>query len=226
MPFLGLSKEPVLIQGEPGVGKRLMAKAIHRCSAARHGAIDFIDAEKLSGPWIQKTKVWSDPGAGDTAAGHFSVIENIENLSCSLQSQLLLVLEDFNANGIGGKKNHVSAPFITLAGCDLGLLAEKGAFRKDLYHRLSVLTITVPPLRGHSADIFALAEYFTARYSIRFNGGICRLPEAVLEAFVEYQWPGNVSELKREIRQVLAAGKSSWDHTPPPDGHRWCEKTR
>jgi DNA-binding NtrC family response regulator len=215
LPLLGLSKEPVLIQGEPGVGKRLMAKAIHRCSAAKNGPIDFIDAEKLSGQWIQKTVFLSDPSAGDTAVDHFSVIENIENLPFSLQSQLLSVLENFNANGIGGKKNVVSAPFITLSGCDLGLLAEKGAFRKDLYHRLSVLSITVPPLRGYSDDISALAEYFTAQYSIRFNGGICRLPEAVMEAFVEYQWPGNVSELKRAIRQVLAAGKTNWDHTPP-----------
>ncbi|MEE4602611.1 MAG: sigma 54-interacting transcriptional regulator [Desulfobacteraceae bacterium] len=215
LPLLGLSKEPILIQGAPGVGKRLMAKAIHRCSAAKNGSIDFIDAEKLSGSWNQATTGWPGSVADGAINDHFSVIENIENLHFSLQSQLLSVLEEFNANGIGGKKHTVSAPFITLAGSDLGLLAEKGAFRKDLYHRLSVLTVTVPPLRGHSADICALAEYFTAQYSIRFNGGISRLPEAVLEAFVEYHWPGNVSELKHAIRQVLASGKTNWDHTPP-----------
>ena len=215
LPLLGLSKEPVLIQGEPGVGKRLMARAIHNCSAAKNGSIEFIDAEKLTGQWIQKTRVWPDFGAGDAVNDHFSVIENIENLPFSLQSQLLSVLEDFNANGIEGKKNHVSAPFITLAGRDLRSLAERGAFRQDLYHRLSVLTVTVPPLRGHSTDICALAEYFTAQYSIRFNGVICRLPDEVLKAFVGYHWPGNVSELKRAIRKVLAAGNSNWDHTPP-----------
>jgi len=215
LPLLGLSKEPLLIQGERGVGKRLMARAILSCSAAKHAPIDFIDARQLSGQWIRQSRARADATVRDTAGERVSVIENVEDLPFSLQSQLLSLMEGFNGNGIGGKKNHVSTPFITLAGRDLRLLSATGAFRKDLYHRLSVLTVTVPPLRGHSADICALAEFFAAQYGIRFNGGICRLPDEVLAAFVDYHWPDNVPELKGAIRQLLTTDKTNWAKIMP-----------
>ncbi|WP_167527633.1 sigma 54-interacting transcriptional regulator [Desulfosarcina alkanivorans] len=215
LPLLGQAKDPVLIQGERGVGKRLMARAVHRCSAAKAAPIDFIDASQLSGQWIQKTCAWGDAATPDAASGRVRVIENIENLPLPLQSQLLSVMETFNGNGICERKANGFAPFVTLAGSDLESLAEKGAFRKDLYHRLSVLKVTVPALRGHSADIRALAEYFAARYGIRFNGGIFRLPDEIVESFTGYHWPGNVSELKRTVQDLLVTDKTSWSSLPP-----------
>jgi DNA-binding NtrC family response regulator len=224
LSLLGLSKDPVLIQGERGVGKRLMARAIHSCSAAKKAPIEFIDAQNMSARWIQKTSAWADAVNRDAGNDRVRVIENIESLPFLLQSQLLSLMERFSGNGIGEKNPRFSAPFITLAGSDLESLAASGEFRKDLYHRLSVFKVTVPVLRGHSADICAMAEYFAAQYSIRSNGGIFRLPDKVVEAFVDYDWPGNVPELKRTVQLLLATDKTNWAKTLPLLGKRGAKK--
>lgn len=220
LPLLGLSKEPVLIQGERGVGKKLMARTIHSCSvAAKDALLEFIDAKDISGQWIQETRARIDSVNRNTGNPGVSVIENVESLPFSLQSQLLLLMENFNGNGIGGKKDRVSAPFITLSASDIEPLTQKGLFREDLYHRLSVLKVTVPSLSGHSGDICALSEYFAARHGIRHNGGICRLPAAVMAACVDYHWPGNVSELKRSIQRLMMTDKANWMHELPLPGN-------
>ena len=118
LPLFGGSTEPVLIQGEPGVGKRLMAKAIHSCSMAENPDLVFIDAGDISGRWIRQThqRVHSHPDADGKAL--FTVIENIENLSIDQQAQLLLLMEKPSGNGgIDGARQAVR--LITLAGTDL-----------------------------------------------------------------------------------------------------------
>ena len=224
LPLLGLSKEPVLIQGEPGVGKKLLAKAIHSSSPAKNAVLEFIDAKDISGQWIRETREQIDSVDPETGNPGVRVIENFEKLSFSLQSQLLLLMENFNGNGVDGKKSRVSTPFITLTASNLETMAQKGLFRKDLYHRLSVLKITVPPLRGHSSDIIAMAEYFAARYGIRYNGGISRLPDEILSVFVDHHWPGNVSELKRSIQQFMMTDKANWLNELPMHGNGGVKK--
>lgn len=127
-------------------------------------------------------------------------------------------MENLDGDGMEGHKKGVSAPFISLAGNDLDAWVQSGSFRKDLYHRLSVLKLTVPPLRGHDDDICALAEHFAARYGIRTNGGICQLPEAVMANFAAYHWPGNIPELKRTIVQTVSAAQKGecLAHAPGP----------
>ncbi|MBC2713442.1 MAG: sigma 54-interacting transcriptional regulator [Desulfosarcina sp.] len=224
LPLLGLSKEPVLIQGERGVGKKLVARAIHGCSVAKSATLDVIDAKDISEQWIRETRKRIDSVNPDTGSSSVSVIENVESLPFSLQSQLLLLMEDFNGNGMAGKKDRVSAPFITLSGSDLESLARNGSFRKDLYHRLSVLKVTVPPLRDHSSDICAMADYFAAQYSIRHKGGICRLPDEVMGAFVDYHWPGNVSELKHSTQQLMMTDRANWKKELPLQGNGGVKK--
>ena len=212
LPLLGLSQEPILVQGEPGVGKQLMARAIFSCSPARQAVVDFIDAKDISGPWIRETCARMDSLNHDNGSHRASVIKNIERLPLNLQSQLLLLMENVNGNGMGGKKNCIAAPFITLAGSDLASRVQKGAFRKDLYHRLSVFKVTIPPLRGHSEDIFAMTEYFAAQTGIRHHGGLFRLSDEVMRVFVDYLWPGNVPELKRAIQQLMLSDSADWMH--------------
>ena len=99
---------------------------------------------------------------------------------------------------------------ITLAGTDVERASHEGRFRKDLYHRLSVLKITLPPLRDRRDDVPVLADFFASRYSIRNRGALFRLPEKVRTILRNYDWPGNVSELKGSIKQSLAPGVTNW----------------
>ncbi|BBO72922.1 hypothetical protein DSCW_03390 [Desulfosarcina widdelii] len=220
LPLLGLSREPILIQGDRGVGKKCIARAIHAFSVAKYAPIDFIDAKKVTGKWIRETGerfrgVYHGDGKETLTV---QVIKNIEKLQPSVQSQLLLLMENVNCNGMGHKKNGVSAPFISMAGDDLDALVQSGTFRKDLYHRLSVLKLTVPPLCGHDDDICAMAEHFAARHGIRTNGGICRLPDTMMANFTAYHWPGNISELKQTVVQTISAVQQGecLDHATGP----------
>ena len=209
LPLLGGSTEPVLIQGEPGVGKRLMAKAIHGCSIADDSELVFIDARDISGRWIRQThqRVHSPPD--DDGKALFTVIENVENLTVDQQAQLLLLMEKPAGNQRrNGSRQAVR--LITLAGTDLERACHEGRFRKDLYHRLSVLKMTLPPLRDRRDDVPVLADFFASRYSIRNRGAIFRLPDEVRTILRNYDWPGNVSELKGSIKRSLAPGVTNW----------------
>ncbi|WP_319525835.1 sigma 54-interacting transcriptional regulator [uncultured Desulfosarcina sp.] len=209
LPLLGLFMETILIQGENGVGKKCIAEAIHGFSVAKDDELEFIDAKDVSGKWIRETgkRLLGVRCSDRNGSSTVKIIENIENLPLPVQSQLLLLMESVNGDGMGKNKNEVSAPFITLAGGDLDASVQSGAFRKDLYHRLSVLKLTIPPLCGHDEDICAMAEHFAARYGIRSNGGICRLPEAVVANFTAYHWPGNIPELKQTVTQMVSAAQ-------------------
>ncbi|WP_319409002.1 sigma 54-interacting transcriptional regulator [uncultured Desulfosarcina sp.] len=209
LPLFGGSTEPVLIQGEPGVGKRLMAKAIHSCATDANRVPVFINDGDISGGWIHKThqRIHSPSGAGGKIL--FTVIENIENLSIAQQAQLLLIMETPSANG---KRNDAreTVRLIALAETDLERSSREGRFRKDLYHRLSVLKMTLPPLRDRRDDVPVLADFFASQYSIRHSGAIFRLPEEVRTVLSNYDWPGNVSELKGSIKRALAGDAAHW----------------
>ena len=99
---------------------------------------------------------------------------------------------------------------ITLAESDLEQVCREGRFRKDLYHRLSVLKMTLPPLRDRRDDVPVLADFFASRYSIRNRGAIFRLPDEVRTILRNYDWPGNVSELKGAIKRALASDVTNW----------------
>ena len=208
LPLIGGSTEPVLIQGEPGVGKRLMAKAI-RSSMAENPDLFFINARDISGRWIRQTHRRVHSPSGDGAKAFLTVIESIENLSTHLQAQLLLLVDKPSGNtGIDGARGAMR--LITLAGTDLGRACHEGRFRKDLYHRLSVLKMTMPPLRDRKDDLPVLADFFVSHYSIQNRGAIFRLPDEIRTILRDYDWPGNVSELKGSIKRSLAAGVTNW----------------
>ena len=209
LPLFGRSTEPMLIQGEPGVGKRLMAKAIHSCSMADDSDLVFINARDISGRWIREThqRVISPPG--NDAKALFTVIENIENLSINQQAQLLLLMDKPSGNP-RSNGDRQAVRLISLAETDLEGFSRAGRFRNDLYHRLSVLKMTLPPLRDRKDDVPVLADFFASQYSIRNRGAIFRLPDEVRTILRNYDWPGNVSELKGSIRLSLAADVTHW----------------
>jgi DNA-binding NtrC family response regulator len=190
------------------VGKKLIATAIHGFSINRRVRLEFIDATDISGKWIRNTVDRFEMTKRSGAPQSAYAIKNIEKLSFGLQSQLLLLMEKVTSHEAGAKGPMPPAPFISITGCDLDAQADKGAFRKDLYHRLSVLKLTVPPLRQYGIDIVSMAEYFAAYYGIKHNGGICRLSDELLKVLSNYYWPGNVSELKQITKQLVIFDKS------------------
>jgi DNA-binding NtrC family response regulator len=169
----------------------------------------FINARDISGSWIRQTHERVHSPLGDGAKTLLAVIENIEHLSLDLQAQLLLLLEKPSGNGrIDGARQ--AFRLITLAENDLEQFSREGRFRKDLYHRLSVLKMTLPPLRDRRDDVPVLADFFASQYSIRNRGAIVQLPDEVRTILRNYEWPGNVSELKGSIKRSLASGVTNW----------------
>ena len=218
LPRFGLSAEPVLIQGEFGVGKRMITAAIQSCSMAEKPQIETVHASDISGQWVRATRERLDAQESSAGRIRFCVIENIDTLSIDLQSQLLLIMESPAVSAhVDGRGQAIR--FFSLAEADLAHLSQIGRFRDDLYHRLSVLTMTVPPLRDRKEEVPALADFFAAKYGIRRRGTIFRLPKETREAFKNYDWPGNVAELKGTIQQMLATEALS----RPEDMRGWCE---
>jgi two-component system response regulator AtoC len=213
LPLLALSREPVLIHGGPGVGKKSIARAIHRWSVSRNAVPRFIGAGDVTPTWIHEMGERIASGPNNDKGPPISIIENIEKLEPQQQSQLLSLLDHVDDDGTGTMSHVARSPFITLAGVNIERLTRQGAFRKDLYHRLSVFKVNVPPLKGHVDDIVALADFFAVYFGIRSNRGICRLPEVVLDRFAGFHWPENVKELKAAVRRLVETDRTHWPKT-------------
>jgi two-component system response regulator AtoC len=217
LPQIGLSSEPVLIQGEPGVGKRLIARTIYNCSVAKTKLWKPISARDISGPWIRMLHGQIVRLSRFDSLLICYVIENIEALNDQMQSRLLMVMDMLEDMGksIGSR---ASVRFIFLADTDLSSLCRNALFRKDLYYRLTVLNIHVPPLRHRKEDIPLLAEFFTAKYSLEKKSALVRLPEDIQTALSAYHWPGNVAQLEETIKNAMANGMDAWAEVL----HQWC----
>jgi DNA-binding NtrC family response regulator len=210
LPLFGMAKEPILIQGENGVGKKRIAKAIYYFSTAKSTQVDFLKAGNITRQWLYETRNRPDVLYNKMSSTTGCVLENIEELPYALQSQFMNLMDKTNNNGAGDRSFTAGIPIITLAGCDLKDKVRQGLFRNGLYHRLSVLKISVPPLRGHTEDIRALAEFFAACYGVQCNGSVGRLTQEVMGKLEEYHWPGNVPELKKLIKQFMLTDKDHW----------------
>ncbi|WP_054695864.1 sigma-54-dependent transcriptional regulator [Desulfosarcina cetonica] len=213
LPRLNTMQDPILIQGEVGVGKKLMARTIHRLSMNPGSTFSLVDATTLSGTWIQDTRNRINSSRAKQTSWY--AIDNIEKLPSDIQSQLLVLLDNdsFHGNTPNGRTNR----FISMTTREMAPLIQSGSFRKDLYHRLSALKLIIPPLRGYASDIIAMAEYFATQYSIRQRGMICRLTEQVMDSFRNYHWPGNIAELKRSIKRLILTDSRHWkDLLPEP----------
>ena len=208
---IGLSNEPVLIQGEPGVGKRLIARTIHDCNSKKANVelCKPVSALDISGSWIRQLQKQIERLSPSDSFMVCYVIENIESLSVQMQSRLLMIMDMLadKGNGIG-----TGAPirFIFLSETDLLHLSRRGLFRKDLYYRLTVLNIHVPPLRERREDIPLLAEFFSAKYSLEKYSALVQLPGNIKTALGDYYWPGNVAQLEETIKKAMENGMASW----------------
>jgi transcriptional regulator with PAS, ATPase and Fis domain len=210
------SAETVLLTGETGTGKEMIAAAIHRASARCGRPFVAVDCASLPRELAESELFGYDPGAftgarGSGKRGRFELAEGgtlfldeIGELAIELQAKLLRVLEERHVFRIGGERlRAVDVRVVAATNRDLSKAVADGAFRLDLYHRLAVLEIHVPPLRERGNDVLALARRFLAESAARAGRGLPRLSIEVEETLLRYPWPGNLRELKNVVAHVL-----------------------
>ena len=209
----------VLLLGETGTGKDVIARLLHARSARRDKPFVHVDCANLPRELVEAELFGHEKGAFTSAhAARTGLIEAAEDgvlfldeigeLSLDIQAKFLAVLERHSVRRVGTTRERpVTAWFIAATNRDIDKLAETGEFRSDLYYRLNVLTITLPPLRDRGEDILLLADHFAGQTAHRYGLKTPRLGPAVREQLLRYSWPGNVRELKHMIeRAVLLSG--------------------
>jgi len=209
------SNATALIMGESGTGKELIAKAIHRHSERAQNKFIDINCGAIPKELLENELFGHERGAFtgadrqyigscERAHGGTLFLDEVSEMDPSLQVKLLRVLQERTISRIGGtEKINIDIRVIAATNKDLRAEVDKGTFREDLYYRLNVVPINLPPLRQRRTDIPPLAQYFLEKYAKendkRFRGFT---PEA-LEALVQYDWPGNVRELENNIERVV-----------------------
>ncbi len=205
----------VLVWGESGVGKELVARAIHDCSPRRERAFVKVNCAALPLELLESELFGYErgaftgahrrkPGKFELADGGTIFLDEIGEMPLPLQSKLLHVLQDREFSRLGsGRDIRVDVRVIASTNKDLERAVGQGGFREDLYYRLNVVNIHVPPLRDRREEIPILAEHFLQKYSRQYNRAEARLSRELLERFQAYTWPGNVRELENLIKRIV-----------------------
>lgn len=209
------SPSTVLIQGESGVGKELLASVIHYLGAGRDEPLVKIDCASLPRELMESELFGYERGAFTGAAqmkrGRLElagagtlVLDEIAALTPVMQAKLLRVLEDKRFERLGGNRPiTLAARIVALTNADLGAAVAEGAFRQDLFYRLNVLPLVVPPLRERRGDIGPLTEHFLARLA-EFHGRLLPKVSSSARTLLEaYEYPGNVRELRNLLERAL-----------------------
>jgi len=210
----------VLLRGETGTGKELIASLLHAQSGRSTAPLVRFNCAALPGE-LAEAELFGHTrgaftGADRTRAGFFSVadggtvvLDEVGELSPAIQAKLLRVLQEGEIQQVGaGRTERVNVRVIACTNRDLAAESSRGRFRRDLYYRLAVVELTVPPLRDHREDIPAMARQFAQRYGERFGNPDVRLSPALLDALARQDWPGNVRQLENTIARVVAVSSS------------------
>ncbi|HSR10329.1 MAG TPA: sigma-54 dependent transcriptional regulator, partial [Thermodesulfobacteriota bacterium] len=210
----------VLISGESGTGKELVARAIHYNSA--RSAAPFV-AVNCAG--IPETLLESElfghvkgafTGATESRAGFFQTadggtlfLDEVSDTSASMQAKLLRALQEKEVSMVGARKvQKVDVRVVAATNRDLVKLVKNGTFREDLYFRLNVINIVVPPLRERGGDVLLLARHFAARFAREQGRAVPRFSDNALKVLMNYSWPGNVRELENVIQRLVVMADS------------------
>jgi transcriptional regulator with GAF, ATPase, and Fis domain len=213
-------RSTVLITGETGTGKELVARAVHHC--AGHGSLPFV---KVNCAAIPDTLLESElfghvrgafTGATTTKRGKFALadggsifLDEIGTLSTALQAKLLRVLQEREFEPLGAEHTQkVDVRVVAATNRDLKQMVSEGRFQEDLYYRLNVIPIEIPPLRDRREDIPMLIDHFVEKHRQRSGKRVDRVEHGVVDTLSQYDWPGNVRELENAIERavVLATG--------------------
>lgn len=215
--IVGNSEISVLILGESGTGKELVAQCIHRLSARASRPLIVVNCAALPANLIESELFGHEKGAFTGAVekriGKFEqgnegtvFLDEIGELPMDLQVKLLRVLQEKEIEPIGGKKRKIDVRIIAATNRKLEDEVAAGRFRLDLYYRLNVFPISLPPLRERKEDLLLLANHFLQQFSTREKKPVTRLAETVVTDLLNYSWPGNIRELENMMaRGVLLA---------------------
>ena len=210
-----LSDVTVLLLGETGTGKEVVARAIHRWSPRRSNPFVAVNCAALPEPLLENElfghekgsftgAVKREPGKIEVAEGGTVFLDEIGDMPLPLQSRLLRVLQDQTYYRIGGTQPvRTNVRFIAATNKDIRRAIQQGAFREDLYYRLAVIAVTLPPLRERMDDIPALARHFLNRAVKIGIHRPCALSDSAVRALQQYQWPGNIRELDNVLTRAL-----------------------
>ena len=209
------SNATVLIRGESGTGKELIARAIHYQSKRKNGPLVEINCASIPENLLESELFGHEKGAFTgaykTKQGKFEIadggtlfLDEIGDLPLSLQAKLLRVLQEQRFNRVGGVENlEVDVRLIAATNADLEQKMRDGLFREDLYYRLNVIPIIIPPLRDRLEDIGPLTDYFIKKYAEKDKREIHGISEAARQILMAYDWPGNVRELENAIENAV-----------------------
>jgi len=212
---VGPTDTTVLIYGESGTGKELIAKALHSQSNRKDKPFVVVDCGSLVENLFESELFGhikgSFTGATATKYGRFELanggtlfLDEIGNISMNIQTKLLRVLQEREITKVGSSQvTKVDVRIIAATNKDLQKAVKEGTFREDLFYRLSIVPITLPPLRERRDDIPQLANYFLRKYNEKRKKNIRAISDRALKALVEYNWPGNVRELENAIERAV-----------------------
>jgi len=205
----------VLLRGESGVGKEVIARELHRRSSRRTQQFVKVNCAALPVDLLESELFGHErgafTGAGATRIGKFEfanrgtiLLDEIGELPAALQAKLLHVLQDGSITRLGSNQQ-IDADVRILAATnrDLESMIRAGTFREDLYYRLQVIEIRVPPLRDRREEIPALVEYFVSKYSTVYRRPLKRPSRALVDALVAHSWPGNIRELENMMKRLV-----------------------
>lgn len=206
---------PVLITGESGTGKELAARAIHRLSMRKDGPFVTINCGAIPENLLESELFGHEKGAFtgahvqrngriEGAQGGTLFLDEIGELSPSLQVKLLRFLQEYTIMRVGGRSEiPVDVRVVAATNIDLKKAMHEGRFREDLYFRLGVVTLPIPPLREREGDIGLLANFFLQHYATEYKKKLLNLSRSTLRALEGFSWPGNVRELENRIRRAV-----------------------
>ncbi|MGY0692202.1 sigma-54 interaction domain-containing protein [Virgibacillus sp. FSP13] len=220
----------ILIHGESGVGKELFAKAVHTIREGNQAPFVAINCGAIPSALFESEIFGYEKGAFsgadqkgkkgkvELAKGGTLFLDEIGEMPLDMQVKILRLLQEKKFYPVGGTKEiKVDFRVVAATNRELGELVKEGKFRQDLYYRLNVVSIEVPPLRERLEDIIELTHYFLHEISIKYNRPIHGISQSVMQALLQHQWPGNIRELKNVIERLVVFsedGKIKLDDLP------------
>ena len=214
------TKSTVLIQGESGTGKQVLARAVHNLSSRRDKPFVHVNCVALSEQLLESDLFGHEKGAftgahqrkkGRLETAHTGTVflDEIGDISPVIQTKFLHFLESGEFERVGGTQTlKVDTRIIAATNRDLGQAVEQKEFREDLFFRLNVISITLPPLRRRKEDIPVLAQHFLRKFDRDMNKRITSLDSAAMETFLNYSWPGNIRELQNVLERAVVLAPS------------------
>jgi formate hydrogenlyase transcriptional activator len=211
----------VLITGETGTGKELVARAIHELSGRSKGSFVKVNCAAIPATLLESELFGHEKGSFTGAVaqkiGRFEVahqgtlfLDEIGEMPLELQPKLLRALQDQEFERVGGNRTiRTNARLVAATNRDLKAMVDEGKFRADLYYRLHVFPLHVPPLRERREDIPLLTRYFVQKHSQRMGRDIDTIPTLILDALASYDWPGNIRELQNVLERSVILSRGS-----------------